>query len=71
MSDRNGVVLKAGQNVLIHPTKTSKSRKPYKATVTQEVIAWTTGDKLELCTYVEGGHTAVINDYLESRIEVI
>ena len=62
--------LKIGSKVIIHPTKNSISIKPYEATIIYKTITWPNGGvEKELYTHVEGGHTAVINDYLFSRME--
>lgn len=61
--------LKIGDKVIIHPTTKSISQKPYEATIIYTSINWSSGTERELCTHVEGGHMAVINDYLFSRME--
>ena len=79
--DRNGRQIKEGQKVLVYPYdgpgKKSMSRHPFHATIIRKLIPWIKkdgkpcGPQEEWCTSVEGGHDAVINDYLLSRIEVI
>lgn len=64
--------LKDGQEVIIMPTWKSQSKLPYKATIKIEEVNWKGYGKCkELCTHVEGRHSAVINDYLFKRILIV
>lgn len=68
LKDRNGVKLQEGQRAIVHPTKTSQSKKPYEVNL---VVADQWGEGPELMTEVPGKHKARINNYLMSRLEVI
>lgn len=58
--------LKEGQTYMVHPTKKSETKHPFKVTVTKKMINWVNGPKLEWC--IDG---AVINEYLLSRMKLI
>ncbi len=62
--------LKIWQEVTIYPTYRSISKRPFTARITREHVNWTTGSKIEWCTYVLFKHSAVINDYLLSRMKI-
>lgn len=57
-ADDNGVIL-------------SESKTNFIAVIVECDIRWVDGQKKELCTHVQGGYSAVINDYLFSRLEKI
>lgn len=71
--------LNIGDNVWVKPCKNpnnketglSISRKKFKAKIQLRKINWVGYPKYELCTFVKGGHAAVINDYLFNRLEKI
>ncbi len=64
-----GRKLRIGDKVFIHPSTTSITRKKYEATIVLKLWNWGSGSKKELSTHVDGGHIALINDYLFSRME--
>lgn len=64
-----GRKLKIGDKVIIHPSTTSITRNKYEATIVLKLWNWESGAKKELSTHVEGGHIALLNDYLFSRLE--
>lgn len=63
--------LQIGDRVIVHPTPTSQSRKSYHAEIISKTINWTSLPCLEICTFVIGKHTAVMNEYLFNRLEPI
>jgi hypothetical protein len=71
VNNKKGYRLLEGDTVLIHPTNTSISRKPYQAKIVLRPINWTGVGSYELCTEVKDGHAAVINDYLFNRLELV
>ena len=67
------VALKIGDNVMVNPVKGhSQSQVPFRATIIEEVYNWQDdGPTKEICTFVDGGHSAVLNDYLFNRLTPI
>jgi hypothetical protein len=67
-----------GDKVYVHPVVgKSISKEKYQAIILLEKVDWInkqsglTEPKIEICTYVEGGHASVMNDYLFSRLQKI
>lgn len=49
----------------------SQAKTNFVAVIIECDVNWCSGKQKELCTMVEGQHSAVINDYLFSRLERI
>lgn len=69
--------LHIGDRVKVHPhidefgSITSQSGFSFISTIIQKDIKWCDGEMVEICTDVKGGYSAVMNDYLFSRLEKI
>ena|SRR5690606_12392390 len=67
--------LKVYDKVIVHPARRwdgviiSTAKEPFEAWIITERKPWKNGSQHELCTWVPGGHSAVINDYLFSRLQ--
>lgn len=66
-----GHTLKIGDVCMVHPTATSQMRKPYEVTIIEKEINWVGPPSVEICAHKDGGHSAVMNDYLFARLEPI
>lgn len=58
--------LKKGVVVWVQPG--TIATKPYKCIIVEQEVNWSSGSKLELCTYLPGRHAAVIWEYWADRL---
>lgn len=71
VNNPHGRSLKHGDDVIVHPVPgKSQATIPFAAKVLFLWIKWIDNKQcVEACTHVYGGYSAVINDYLFSRLE--
>lgn len=70
-----GYSLQVGDTVIVHPAirsdgSLSDAREPFEAKIVIRLVNWVGGAEEEICTYVEGKHAAVLNDYLFGRLQL-
>lgn len=71
VNNSGGEVLEYGDVVWVHPSERSISREPFKAIILFLWIKWTENPCVEVMTNVIGGYSAVMNEYLFNRLELI
>lgn len=70
-----GYSLRVGDKCICHPTEYSQSREPFEVEIVIREINWHSssqgysGKWEEVCTNVIDKHSAVMNEYLFSRLE--
>lgn len=66
-----GHVLKVGDRCKVWPTATSWMRIAYEVEIIEKEINWVGCPAIEICTHKRRGWSAVMNDNLFSRLELI